>query len=116
MESQGRAVKPEDVPAAARDKCRTCRAEVIWTWTEAGKDMPVDLAPGGYVTVDNDGNPRTVPPNLSLNATPGGVVKSRVVKPHLAFGNPHLHLSHFVRCPQSKSWRRNRSYTRKAGK
>lgn len=108
-------MKREDIPPSAIDRCRSCRAEFIWTETAAGKDMPVDLAPGGYTTTGGDGKPHVVPADLNLNVV-NGIVKSRVVKPSLAWGNPHLHLSHFVRCPQSKSWRRRRSYSpRKAG-
>ena len=89
-------MREDEIPRAARGKCQSCKADIIWTVTEAGKDMPVDLAPGGY---------DTTAANIHLTAV-GGEVKSRVVQPHLAFGNRTLHLAHWVRCPHSKIWRR----------
>lgn len=98
-------MKAEDVPRSARDNCRSCKTPVIWVTTEAGHEMMVDLEPGGYQTTDKNGQPKYVSANLALTVV-GNVVKVRVVKPHLAFGNRNLHLSHFVRCPHSKVWRR----------
>lgn len=84
-------------PAAAApfetEKCRTCRASIIWTTTVNGKDMPVDAEPteGGNIRVYRD---------------PAGVIRSDVVKPALAFGRKNLRLCHFVKCPQAPKWRK----------
>lgn len=94
-----------DVPRAALDTCRSCKARVIWARTEDGNEMMVDLVPGGYQTTDKTGKPKYVTANVALAAA-GSVVMMRVVKPQLAWGNSNLHLSHFVRCPHSKLWRR----------
>jgi hypothetical protein len=108
-------VKPEDIPPGARERCRSCKAHIIWTVTDAGKDMPVDLEPGGYDTADKNGKARYVSANLALIVV-GDVIKSRVVRPELAFGNTNLHLAHWVRCPHSKMWRRGSGTPRRAGK
>ncbi len=44
--------------------CSSCRKEIIWTVTEAGRRMPVDATPTGKATVlvrnpDNPDNPDT---------------------------------------------------------
>jgi len=96
-------MRADEVPESARDKCRTCKADVIWTVTEAGKDMMVQLASGGAGA------------NLALRLE-GGAVRSRVISPRLAFGNRSLHLSHFVLCPDAKLHRRRDTVAgRKAG-
>jgi len=111
-------VKEEDVPRSARAKCGACKADIIWTTTEAANDMPVDLLPGGY-TVEVTGKAgkitRTVPANIGLTVV-GNVVMSRVVKAQLAFGNPNLHLAHWVRCPHSKMYRRRPTATPRKGR
>lgn len=76
------------------EKCRTCKASIIWTTTVNGKDMPVDADPveGG---------------NLRVYRDPiDGDARSDVVKAHLSFGRKDLRLSHFVKCPQAPKWRR----------
>lgn len=77
------------------EQCRSCSDRIIWTTTDRSKPMPVDAepAPGG---------------NLTLWRDDKGEIRSRVVKPHLAFGRTDLRLSHFVRCPQADRWRRSR--------
>lgn len=75
------------------EQCRTCHAQIIWTSTVNGKDMPVDAVPA-------------VGGNLALSIDDKGRVVSRVVPAHLAFGRTGLRLSHFVRCPQADKWRR----------
>jgi hypothetical protein len=75
------------------ETCRSCPDLIIWTVTAAGNPMPVDAEPstGG---------------NLALTVDDKGVVRSRVVAQHLAFGRRDLRLSHFVACPQADKWRR----------
>lgn len=85
----------DQVPAHALDACKTCGAEVIWTVTGKNRRMMVDLAPGAPGA------------NLVLTVV-AGEVHSRVSKPHLAFGNPTLHMSHFVKCPQASTHRTRR--------
>jgi hypothetical protein len=97
-------VNDADVPAASKALCQSCNAPIIWTVTAAGKPMPVDRAPGGH---------GDTAANLKLTVV-GGVVRSRVLAAHLAFGNTSLHLSHFVRCPQSKVWRKPSQYKRRS--
>lgn len=77
------------------EKCRTCQAQIVWTETDRGKDMPVDAEPG------SNGN-------LALILDGKGRVRSRVIPPHLAFGRHDLHLSHFAVCPQADKWRRTK--------
>lgn len=85
-----------DAPAAwPTEQCRTCRAPIIWTTTDRGKDMPVDAEP-------------TASANLLVYREGNGPVRSRVVAAHLAFGRTDLRLSHFVKCPQADRWRRSR--------
>jgi hypothetical protein len=80
------------------EDCRSCNAPIIWTVTERGKAMPVDAEPaeGGNLAIDWD-----IPGQLR--------VRSRVVKPHLAFGRKDLHRSHFVLCPDAAKWRQRQT-------
>jgi hypothetical protein len=39
-----RTVSKSDAELGAR-RCSSCRAPILWTWTENGKRMPVDFAP-----------------------------------------------------------------------
>jgi len=73
------------------DRCRSCKAEVIWTVTDRGKAMQVDAAPvaGGNIEL--------------IESTDGTVPLARYVKaePEVA-----RHVSHFATCPQAGEWRR----------
>lgn len=112
-------MRVEDIPRSALAKCGACKADIIWTKTAAGEDMPVDLAEGGYVTTTTTKHGRdtvkTVTANIGLTVV-GTTVESRVVKSHLAFGNTSLHLAHWVRCPHSKLFRRRNAAPRKASR
>lgn len=89
-------MKENEIPPMSKGLCRSCNAPIIWTITAAGgKPAPVDMQPGGYGD--------TVA-NLKLTIQDGRVY-SKVLRADLAFGNKSLHLSHFVRCPESKQWR-----------
>lgn len=72
--------------------CRSCSEPIAWYRTPTGKRMPLDLAPSvdGNVVVD-DG----VAVALSADA--------------LADSDPSVprYVSHFVTCPDAKSWRGN---------
>lgn len=74
----------DGMPASQIHRCGTCKAECVWTYTEASKKMPVDVDP----------HPAG---NLALTIV-GKRVHSRAVKPTLAFGRADLHRSHFASC------------------
>lgn len=83
------------------DHCRSCGVEVIWTVTETGKQMPVDVEPvenGNLLLMHRKGfKPLSVYQSkemLAALAEHGGLQAHR------------LHLSHFATCPQSKKWRK----------
>ena len=75
------------------EACRSCSAPVIWCTTKLGKSMPVDLDP-------------TAGGNLSVERRGGRTPLVHVVANHLTLGRDDLHTSHFVTCPQAKTWRR----------
>lgn len=81
------------------DRCRSCKAPILWTVTEAGKRMPVDLHPtpaadGGNVAVDTDRH-------TASGAHPATVLGPLEVELH----DGPLRLSHFVTCPDADAWR-----------
>ncbi|SCL32110.1 hypothetical protein GA0070616_4389 [Micromonospora nigra] len=80
-------------PTYPTEQCRSCPAQIIWTVTDRGRDMPVDAEP------DPAGN-------VALSVNDKGQIVASVVKPHLAFGRKDLRLSHFVRCKDAAKWRR----------
>jgi uncharacterized protein (DUF3820 family) len=76
------------------DRCRTCRAEILWATTPpkgdvAGKPIPVDPAPvyGG---------------NLLLELDAVGMLQARYVK---AAGDVEAYVAHFASCPQAQQHR-----------
>jgi len=81
-----------DVPAATRvEHCRSCRTDVFWIRTAAGKAMPVDCdVPGGK-------RPERAEPDLSDDGS------GRMYEPADGRG-----VSHFATCPQSPLWRNKR--------
>lgn len=79
------------------DECRSCNAAVIWTQTERGRDMPVDVEPHADGTIEL---------RQRQDAKPLAVV---INNPAKRFGKTQLRRSHFVTCPQSGAWRRDRS-------
>ncbi len=82
-------------PQWKTEQCRSCGEPIIFCVTEKGRHMPVDAKPDPQGT-------------LKLTAGAQGALCT-VVKPEwLRFGRKDLHLSHFVRCPDSKRWRRRR--------
>lgn len=75
-----------------RDECDSCREPIIWATTTNAKAMPVDYEPS-----DNG--------NISLQ--PGGRGPLAIVLGATKrFGRKDLRTSHFVTCPDSKSWRK----------
>lgn len=75
-------------------RCRSCRAEVIWCVTPAGKRMPVDAQPveGGNLLLTTDDPP-----------------VARVVDPdQLLIDDGQRFVSHFATCPEADTHRRPR--------
>ena len=68
-------------------KCRSCKAKIIWVPTAAGKLMPLDLerTPDGNVAIEGG---RAV---VMSGPVPGGTGRK----------------SHFATCPQADQWRRD---------
>ena len=87
-------MKREHIPPAALTRCTSCQVECMWTTTEAGRPLLVDVGEG------------VAGGNLALIEQPIGTVRSRVLKPGLAFGNRTLHLAHFATCPNASAHRR----------
>jgi hypothetical protein len=80
----------------ANTRCRSCRAPVRWCIVEAtGKKMPLDpdAVPDGNIWVERVelGTPMV---HVALNSE--GVPRNV----------PLRYVSHFVTCPQAKSWRK----------
>lgn len=69
--------------------CKSCKGEIIWGVTEAGKNMPVDAATvtegTRYATVQN--GETTYLQRVTAEGVPG-------------------HLSHFATCPNANQHRR----------
>lgn len=61
--------------------CRSCRAEIVWAVTNAGKRIPLDAEPK---------------PQPGLFVFDNGYAKPP----------PPVYESHFVTCPQADDWRR----------
>jgi len=77
-------------------KCRSCGAEVIWTKTEAGKNMPVDVDP------NEKGNIVMLPPKG--NGPPRAVYVD--LMNHEEYRDEPKYLSHFATCPDATGWRK----------
>lgn len=61
------------------DKCRSCKALIVWLPTKAGKSMPVDAGERSDVW--------------------------HAAEPGLLY-DPKVHKSHFATCPDSKQWKK----------
>lgn len=71
-------------------KCRSCGAEIVWTITEAGKRMPMDVEP---MTIR--GAFELIGPIL-----PDGHIQAFAA-------SPKLYRSHFATCPNAAEHRRS---------
>jgi hypothetical protein len=71
-------------------KCRSCGAEVVWAVTNAGKRMPVDAKPvaDGNLLLTQPAQPGVPPVAIVVGKGKG------------------THASHFVTCPNSRTWRK----------
>lgn len=70
-------------------QCRSCGKEIVWTETEKGKRMPVDVEPSHLGT-------------FSL-VPDGEVIRAFWAKPGT---DSDLRVSHFVTCPDADKFRR----------
>jgi hypothetical protein len=77
------------------DRCRSCRAEIIWVKTEKGKRMPVDAAQSHRGNFFLDTATMTV--YFGRGAAKTG------------------YSSHFATCPQNAKWRKQKQSERKYG-
>lgn len=82
-----------------RTSCRSCRAPILWTLSEAGKRTPLDAYPHDEGTIEVYGQ-----------ALGGEVGLSRVLTGDLLDtareNGTSLYRSHFASCPQAAAWRR----------
>lgn len=76
----------------ANGTCRSCGAAIVWTVTDAGKRMPVDVIP------------REWPTGRIVLRVLGSVVQSSVARERPEEGN--CYVSHYATCPQAANWRR----------
>ena len=80
--------------------CRSCGAEIIWSWTENGKRMPVDAMPR------EDGN-------ILLTEYPDGYIEAAYVQSSLFeewdqdAPEPRRYVSHFASCSEATRWRKS---------
>ena len=88
----------QDSPA--RGECRSCYSDVIWTITERGERMPVNIdpEPNGNLILSNRAG-RTNAPSAIYVGKPD---------PEALFDEyeGQRYISHFATCPQKKQWRR----------
>lgn len=70
-------------------RCRSCNAPIVWARTEAGKNMPLDVAP-------------TINGNIELRSG----IAHYVTPDHNAIGQRFT--SHFATCEFAKAHRRTR--------
>lgn len=78
-----------------KSKCRSCKADVAWAFTVAGKKSPFEPDPAGLFIIEN-GTARHVgppPAQLELGAEPDK-------RPRFT--------SHFATCEQASEWRKPR--------
>lgn len=82
--------------AMRRATCRSCGAAIVWTLTEAGRRMPVDLEPA------DDGTLR-----LEESQDGSAVVYAFVVRGNVR-PREELYRSHFSTCPNATQHRNPR--------
>jgi hypothetical protein len=85
-----------DLPGAQSvDRCKSCRAQILWVVTVAGKVMPVDPEPAAAG-------------NVQLLETGCRVLSAGALEDARSLGLP-LHLSHFATCPTAAQHRRTKT-------
>lgn len=76
--------------------CKACRGEILWCKTDAGKNIPVDLAP------DNDGN---VIVTGTLGRFRAQVLSAAEARAYTG-DRLSLHKAHFATCPFADRFRK----------
>ncbi|ORL11630.1 hypothetical protein [Prescottella equi] len=76
-------------------RCRSCRAEIHWGKTPAGKHLPVDVTPAKSGTVALDVHGGVLYAGVLVGAQLAAVRRS--TRP--------LYEPHWVNCPDAKAWR-----------
>lgn len=78
------------------DRCRSCRAPILWTVVNGDRRMPVEVDPA------DDGNVRV---DLDRH-TASGAHPATVLGPlEREIEDGPLYLSHFATCPDADEWR-----------
>jgi hypothetical protein len=83
-------------------QCKTCGAEIIWTITERGKKMPVDVSPA------KDGNvllKQLFDPEDGKEKWYATVLRGEAGEIHRASPGAPAYTSHFKTCPDAKEHR-----------
>lgn len=81
-----------------RATCRSCGAAIVWTLTEAGRRMPVDVEPADGGTL-----------RLEESQDGSDVIYAFVVRGNVRPPSEDLYRSHFATCPNARSHRKARS-------
>jgi hypothetical protein len=81
--------------------CRSCRAEIWWAETLAGKRIPVDAepAPDGNVVLLREGHGEA-PPVVRVTSQ----AQADTLIPDVGT----RYVSHYATCPQAAEWRKRR--------
>jgi len=79
------------------DRCRSCKAPIIWAVTKTGKRMPVDETPtkGGNIIL-----------GMRWQLPPIAHVQTEQQLALLRERGEVLYVSHFATCKQGKKWRK----------
>jgi hypothetical protein len=75
-----------------RDECRSCRAAILWCFSNVGRRMPVDFDPHPEGSV-------------AVTREPFGLL-AKVVSAKLRFGRKDLRRPHFQTCPSAETHRK----------
>ena len=78
-----------------RDRCRSCKAPIMWAITEKNRRIPLDPQPCA------DGN-------ILLQFRGNFLLPLATVHFAVQLDNPQRFKSHFATCPNSKQWRRQK--------
>ncbi len=81
-----------------KSKCSSCGAEILWVKTEAGRSMPLDIAPvaNGNVSIGGD--------DVATYHSKAQLIEA--AKDNLL---PTLYISHFATCPHAQQHRKGKS-------
>lgn len=96
--SSGRQARPVTEPT----ECRSCKAEVLWAISRAGKRMPVDAV------ADNRPPPKGGTFVLALVGGEHGSMVFEKFDPARHDAKRNRYTSHFSTCPQAGEWRKSK--------